>query len=714
MSEPKNFFSAKELAALPGMPGTERAVQMKAEREKWQSRQRAGRGGGKEYSIISLPAATRDHLLDAAIARLPEKLCTLAQPSKALAITTPAQLPDLATLKDWQIKTMDARLVFIRLIEQAKGTHGVTAAIRTLVAKARTGQLPDTIQAIVPIANKRSGSDTKKRTLAERTLYTWWGDYQRAGGKYAVLAPKAIEKSGLPPWAQYFLDEYRKPQKPSPAEALAAMIDILPAGIPAPSIHQVNRFLKKYSRLDIERGRKTGAELRAQRSYIERDVSEFNPGDICLCDGHSFKAKVAHPVHGRPFKPEVCAVVDAASRVVWGWSAGLAESTFTVADAIRDAVTPREGKPACIPAILYTDNGAGNTSEANADQITGLFPRLGITFKTGRPGNPQGRGRVERLQGSLWIAAAKKLPTFTGKGMDALTGRKVYLQMDKDVRDAKKGGAPVKSGLLISWAEFLEFADAEVFDYNRRPHAALPKIRDPQTGYRRHMSPLEYLANCAEKGWRPVLPETGELDHLFRPQVQVTARRGRVVVYGNWYQHPDLEHYQGELVNVSYDIHDAATVQVRDWEQRLICVAKFEANKKSFFPVPVVDQAIEGRRKRRTATLTRHLEEVQLEAQTPIEVPAEIVLSPGIEEQSERILQLAERKKGRKLVENVYERYEDICEREKSGDVTGYERQWKADYDAFCATGKKRGLVASDEFCTGSFAEGIKGNDGKL
>lgn len=57
------WYSAAELAGLPSMPGTERNVRAKADREAWQARARTGRGGGSEYAFTSLPPATQAALL---------------------------------------------------------------------------------------------------------------------------------------------------------------------------------------------------------------------------------------------------------------------------------------------------------------------------------------------------------------------------------------------------------------------------------------------------------------------------------------------------------------------------------------------------------------------------------------------------------------------------------------------------------------------------
>jgi len=57
------WFSGEELASQIGLPNSARGIRHKAKSEQWQSRSRAGKGGGREYHISSLPQATRVHLL---------------------------------------------------------------------------------------------------------------------------------------------------------------------------------------------------------------------------------------------------------------------------------------------------------------------------------------------------------------------------------------------------------------------------------------------------------------------------------------------------------------------------------------------------------------------------------------------------------------------------------------------------------------------------
>ncbi|MDH5638921.1 MAG: hypothetical protein OEZ04_10540, partial [Nitrospinota bacterium] len=55
----KDWYSTRELAGLPGLPGTVQNVTSIAKREGWEKQKRQGRGGGFEYSFNSLPERTR-------------------------------------------------------------------------------------------------------------------------------------------------------------------------------------------------------------------------------------------------------------------------------------------------------------------------------------------------------------------------------------------------------------------------------------------------------------------------------------------------------------------------------------------------------------------------------------------------------------------------------------------------------------------------------
>jgi putative transposase len=603
------------------MPSTESAVIRRAKREHWMAKYRRGQGGGKEYHLDSLPAETQ--------AALHFKSAPVPIKDNELVIREQADVR-LTELKTWQRKIFDARLALFREFEQLQKLHGTNQAIEVIVAMAQRSELPEHLMRCVAEANARKGTE---RTLSRSMILGW----QRAVRRYGIpaLAPAAMEKGGQPAWVPYFVKCYQLPSNPSVPEAMEQMAKILPAEMKAPSYHQVLRWHNKRSVLDQEKGRRTGSAYRALKGHIKRDVSGYRPLTIAQCDGHSFKAYVAHPVHGRPFHPEVCGVIDWATRVLLGWSAGLAESALTVAAALRHAVTTNERKPyGGQIGILYTDGGSGNIADINTSDVTGLFARLGTTFTHGRAGNPQGRGMIEKSNQSIWIRGAKLLPSCTAASMDKGVRRQNYLKIQKDVKEHGK------SELVMSWPQFLEFGQQIVDDYNRRPHSALPKIKDPETGLKRHMAPLECWAWHMADGWDPTehhLTEA-EVEVLWLPRETRTVQRATVQLGNNHYYNADLAHYDRREVQVAYFPSDASKVQVWDMEGRLICYAWYEKNLVDAFPKAMVEKAMEQRAKRRAEIKKMQLQEIYDEARGVIDIvpqpksKARVLLFPKREE----------------------------------------------------------------------------------
>lgn len=59
----KDWYSARNLAELPGMPATKWGVCKKAAREAWPFREVKGKGGTRhEYPLTALPEETQAHL----------------------------------------------------------------------------------------------------------------------------------------------------------------------------------------------------------------------------------------------------------------------------------------------------------------------------------------------------------------------------------------------------------------------------------------------------------------------------------------------------------------------------------------------------------------------------------------------------------------------------------------------------------------------------
>lgn len=165
----------------------------------------------------------------------------------------------------------------------------------------------------------------------------------------------------------------------------------------------------------------------------------------------------------------------------------------------------------------------------------------------------------------------------------------------------------------------MDWAREAVAAYNRRPHSSLPKIRDPETGRKRHMSPDELWARHVADGFRPLALDAETAADLFRPYEIRQVRRGTVSLGKGVYYHRELDlgDWHGRQVLVGYDIHDPKHVWVRDLEERLICVATLGANRAAYFPKSRVEQARERRERGRLKRLERKAEEIRAEAMGP-------------------------------------------------------------------------------------------------
>ena len=618
----RTHFSAAELAAmkLPGLPASEQNMRTRAEREGWSFIEKPARGKNgtrREFLIAALPDEARQalitkllhndvsssagDLLPPAVAsptgssRPVEGLAGGAVPS--LAAPAGLSIPAPAQLKDWQRQVAEARNSLLAEVKRIGASVGTESAIQTMVRLASEGGLPAHLQRLVPLANAKAGGEGK-RTLSRRSLYRWLGD-AKAG--FAALAPRDAEKLVIPPWAPALMKLRARPQGSSLSWCLDQM------GESAPGYSTARRFLDKLGNVERERGRRLPRELKAIRPFVRRSTAHMNPGDCYTADGHTFDAEVAHPAHGKPFRPELTGVLDVATRKCVGWSAGLAESTWAVMDAVRHAV-----ETCGIPALFYVDNGSGYKNACQAEEVIGFADRVGYEMTHSLPYNSQARGIIERAHQTIWVRAAKELPTYMGADMDREAKQKVFKLTRAHVATA--GSSP----LLMPWSDFTAWCQAKVDAYNARPHRSLPKIRDADTGRLRHMSPNEAWGAAIASGWEPVLPTAHERDDLFRPYRLAKVIRGEVRLFNNLYFSPALEEHHGDQVQVGYDIHDGARVWVRDLEGRLICVAGFEANKRAYFPQSVIDRAAEKRAQARERRLEIHLQEVRDELAAPL------------------------------------------------------------------------------------------------
>lgn len=698
----KASYPASELVGLPGLNGKplpkhEDNLHAKAEKAgiKWIETKGDGGPGGKrrEYLLKSLWPETREYIEKQAMAALQTNLPAIAgdsnPPQSPLTLRGDKKVmkpeakpaPNALNLKERQRECATARMHFIRLIEMAIATGWkVKPAMARLEEQAKAGILPPESMHMMKLANERRG---KNRTLSASTLMKWWSVWQESDKiNYAVLTPADTEKHEMPAWAPHFLKCYQVPQKISVPHALENLAKVgLPEGVPMPSVDQAYRFLEKMSATERERGRMLPRELKNIKPYIKRDTSGMMPGDCYIADGHTFDSwDIAHPATGKTFRPEITSIADVCSRKLVGFSVDLAESTWAVADALRNAVELNG-----IPAIFYHDKGKGYENEVMQGPVLGLLARLRITDAKSRAYNSQARGQIEKKHRDIWIRAAKMRPGYIGKDMDREAGQRVFKLLKKDIKETGT------SRMLMPFFDFVKWLEAEAEAYNNRPHRSLRKKRDEATGKMRHMSPNEFEATFITQGWKPVMMSPEEVHDAFRPHKVVKVNRGQVTLFTNTYFAKELEHYHGEEVMVGYDIHDASKVWIKDGEGRFVCEALFEGNKRAYFPVSFIEQAKDRREDGRLKRLEVKIDAIKEERKgtKAIEaVPERVELTEEQFEKSEKVLVMAQKKTSRPA--NEYEAYELL---QAEVNLSDNEKAWVSDYEFYLNTGKKRGMM---------------------
>lgn len=236
--------------------------------------------------------------------------------------------------------------------------------------------------------------------------------------------------------------------------------------------------------------------------------------DILILDANGSKAR-----------PWLTTVIDDYSRAVAGYTVFLgAPSVLNTSLALRQAIwrKTQPAWPVCgIPDVLHVDHGSDFTSLHLEQAAADL--RFGLIYST--VARPQGRGKVERLFGTINTELLAELPGYLPDGRPASQPRLSLPELDAAL------------GAFITRT------------YHARTHQEIGA------------TPLDAWR---ADGWIPRLPESLEaLDALLvmvaKPRV---VHRDGIRFEGLRFTAPTLAAYVGESVTIRYDPRDIGEIRV--------------------------------------------------------------------------------------------------------------------------------------------------------
>lgn len=473
--------------------------------------------------------------------------CATRRPAKARPVVMP--LRSVLTLpgKDpWDAASKSARATAnhrLKLVLWVKefvdiGLLTQNNALALLVERFDSGALDVGLQTAMTAAAKKDRARPGEKTIAQ-----WCKDYKEAGYNKVGLLPGHRGNVRKPEdWWSVALALYNQPSNNSVASVHRALCEVHGFAV---GYDQVLGYLRslpsKYGKNGVARMGENLHRLK-EKPFISRTTRNLKPGDLYAADGYCADVYLAHPLTGGLWRPELTVSIDVRSRYPVHWRADEHEGTEAVQNMWAEAIARWDH----LPLEFYVDNGSGHKNHLMSDELTGFYDRVGVSVIHAIPGNPHGKGWIERF---------------------FRTVRDDFLKMWKPAFYCGDDMAPearnhtlreVKAGRL-QWPSLAEFTDAFnawIARYVNRPHPEEPGMTIAQVW----------------SGLVPVSPALS-LVELKRQSVLLTVSRGRMTHGKRIYAHGDLYAFNGQKLILEYDLADDHVGVVRTKEGHLVCDA---------------------------------------------------------------------------------------------------------------------------------------------
>lgn len=442
-----------------------------------------------------------------------------------------------------------------------------------------------------------------KETLSVPTIKRWLSAYKKEGK--AGLLPKhsgRVRKDYG--WEATAVELYNLPSKPSYA---AVALRLRKDGFESATDSRVKRYLQSMpATLGQQSPHRIGRHLHKlqHRKWQPRDRNSVMAGEVYAGDGHTIDCYVAHPNTGKLYRPELTAFIDIQSAYITGWYLSDAESSISTLFALSSAMLQHDH----VPAALYIDRGSGYRSKMLNDDTTGFYQRFDISVIAALPGNPHGKGWIERWFRTLRDHHDKFFAGgmfYCGNDMAPEINRRLSTDVDSGKRKL-----PSLMQYVDSFARFID-------EYNNTPKPSLDGRTPAQIWAGLDRVPVELTSEAT-----------------IRPrEIRTVQKRHIIELHKRTYWHQALGLYeQGTRLIVEYDLHNDSHVWLFEESGRFVCQADLQQTI-GIIPQSRLDEQRQKRLAGQQKRLERKLDEAYARAQDSITVTHQLEQLETIEPQ---------------------------------------------------------------------------------
>lgn len=534
----KEWFTPNELEdlKLSDLPSSRMAIANKAKKEKWKSRPRQGRGGGKEYHISALPETARVEL-----ARRNMKEQIVALKNSELKI-----IASMNGLNQKQKTKAEARLVLVRQLEQfaTSADLAMSNAAEKFAFDYENGDIPveSWVKALIPSFSGRSIIRWKQNSKELNLLGDKRGLHRKGQSKIdqnteirdlivGMLAthynPSArnimralrarFSPSSLPSYRrlQAWIAEYKKDNDP------------LLKAIQAP-----DEFKNKYQ---------SAAGSRSEDVVALNQLWEFDstPTDVMLADGK---------------RHNIIGVIDVYSRRLKLHVSKTSRSSAITA-LLRKALLDWG-----VPEFVKMDNGADYKARNTQKALEAL--KIWVDWCT--PFTPEEKPHVERAFKSFSHGILELLPGYIGHNVadrKNIEAQKSFAErLTKRIKNQAEYEAREPEKINMTAEEFQQFCDDWCENmYHHDKHRSLG------------CTPFE---KAQDWGQATEVPEALRLEIALAEVAgeRVITKKG-IRFNGDYYSKDALGGLEGQKVLLRYDESDWGVLYVYTLNNEFICKA---------------------------------------------------------------------------------------------------------------------------------------------